>query len=128
MRMTKDGMGTILEWIGKGERYVSTRSQKNGKLEEIESKAEGTVKCELPLSCRALLSALDGHGLWLNYILLNVSLPSACDIFRNGFSGSQMDSLSGATAGRFVFVFVLMGWSLLPNALRPFQDLLCSPN
>ena len=22
---------------------------------------------------------------------------------------------------------VLMGWSLLPNALRPFQDLLCSP-
>ena len=26
-----------------------------------------------------------------------------------------------------VFVFVLMGWSLLPNALRPFWDLLCSP-
>ena len=26
-----------------------------------------------------------------------------------------------------IFVFVLMGWAILPNALRPFQDLLCSP-
>ena len=29
---------------------------------------------------------------------------------------------------QFVFVFIVMGWSLLPNALRPFfKDLLCSP-
>ena len=27
----------------------------------------------------------------------------------------------------YLFVFVLMGWSLLPNTLRPFQDLLCAP-
>ena len=26
-----------------------------------------------------------------------------------------------------LYCIVLMGWSLLPNALRPFQDLLCSP-
>ena len=26
----------------------------------------------------------------------------------------------------FVFVFVLMGWSLLPNALRPFK-IYCAP-
>ena len=27
-----------------------------------------------------------------------------------------------------LYCIVLMGWSLLPNALRPFQDILCSPN
>ena len=27
-----------------------------------------------------------------------------------------------------LFCIVLMGWSLLSNALRPFWDLLCSPN
>ena len=27
-----------------------------------------------------------------------------------------------------VFVFVLMGWSLLPNALRPFQIYCAPPN
>jgi len=26
-----------------------------------------------------------------------------------------------------LYCIVLMGWSLLPNELRPFQDLLCSP-
>ena len=26
-----------------------------------------------------------------------------------------------------IYCIVLKGWSLLPNALRPFQDLLCSP-
>ena len=26
-----------------------------------------------------------------------------------------------------LYCIVMMGWSLLPNALRPFQDLLCSP-
>ena len=26
-----------------------------------------------------------------------------------------------------MYCIVLMGWSLLPNALRHFQDLLCSP-
>jgi hypothetical protein len=28
----------------------------------------------------------------------------------------------------FVFVFVLMGWSLLPNALRPFKIYCAPPN
>ena len=41
---------------------------------------------------------LDGRGLWLNSLLLDVSLPSVCGIFRNGLSGSQMNSLSGETA------------------------------
>ena len=31
------------------------------------------------------------------------------------------------TPGSIVSCIVLMGWSLLSNALRPFQDLLCSP-
>jgi hypothetical protein len=26
-----------------------------------------------------------------------------------------------------LYCIALMGWSLLPNALRPFQNLLCSP-
>ena len=32
------------------------------------------------------------------------------------------------TVNVFMYCIVLMGWSLLPNALRPFQDLLCSAN
>ena len=27
-----------------------------------------------------------------------------------------------------LYCIVLKGWSLLPNVLQPFQDLLCSPN
>jgi hypothetical protein len=34
------------------------------------------------------LFGLDGRGLWLNSLLLNVSLPSVCGIFRIGFSDS----------------------------------------
>ena len=48
--------------------------------------------------CRTLLSGLDGRGLMLNYLLLDVSPPSMSGIFRSGHSGSQMSSLFGAKA------------------------------
>ena len=36
----------------------------------------------------------DGRDHWLNSLLLDVSPPYVCGIFRNGLSGSQMNSLS----------------------------------
>ena len=44
--------------------------------------------------CRILLSGLVDRGLCLNYLLLDVSPPSVCQIIKSGFS----DSLSGETA------------------------------
>ena len=41
--------------------------------------------------CSTLLSGLDGHGLWLNSILLEVSPPSLWGIFRSGFCGSLIN-------------------------------------
>ena len=46
---------------------------------------------------KTLLSRVDGHGLWLNSLLLDISSPSMYGIFRSSLSGSQMNSLSGAT-------------------------------
>ena len=51
----------------------------------------------LRLSQQTLLTGLDDHGLWLNLILLDDLLQSVCGIFRSGLSGSQINSLSGAT-------------------------------
>ena len=45
-----------------------------------------------------LLCGIDGRSLWLNYLLPDLSLLSVCGIFRSGFSGSQMNNLSGGTA------------------------------
>ena len=44
-----------------------------------------------------LLAGFDGRGLWLNALLLDVSSPSLCGIFRSGLSGSQMNTLSAGT-------------------------------
>ena len=37
-----------------------------------------------PALRRTLLFRLDDHGIWLNYLLLDVSLSSECRIFRSG--------------------------------------------
>ena len=34
---------------------------------------------------------------------------------------------SGSNFSLVMYCIVLKGWSLVPNALRPFQHLLCSP-
>ena len=39
-----------------------------------------------------------------------------------------LDHLHAHKFCTFLFVFVLMGWSLLPNALRPFQIYCTPPN
>ena len=65
-----------------------------------------------PTLCRNLLSRLDGHGLWLNSLLLDVLSQSACGIFRNGLSGSQT-TLSG---GMCVYA-VIRWWHLQERSL-----------
>ena len=61
--------------------------------------------------------------------------PTAGSEIQPGTSWSVRNNILYAVSSAYtkmyvsmsVFVFVLMGWSLLPNALRPFWDLLCSP-
>ena len=38
---------------------------------------------------RTLLSGLDGRGLWIKSLLLDVSPQSVCGIFKSGLSGSK---------------------------------------
>ena len=47
---------------------------------------------------RTLWSGFDGHGIWLNSLLLDSLSPSVYGIFRSGLSGSEMNSLCGVTA------------------------------
>ena len=42
--------------------------------------------------CRTLLSRLDGCGIWLNSLLLDVSPPSVCGIFRSGLLQTDCSS------------------------------------
>jgi hypothetical protein len=44
----------------------------------------------IKIQYRTLMSELDGHGLWLNLLQLNVSLASMCGIFRSGLSSGPM--------------------------------------
>ena len=59
------------------------------------------LRLSRPALCKTLLSGLDGHVLWLNSLLLDVSPPSVCSIFRSNISGSQMNSLSAGTGHRW---------------------------
>ena len=73
--------------------------------------------------------------------LENTSNLCACEIFSCTLSWPWWPLTGKCFTSKFVFFIkysvkncywlnciVLMGWSLLPNALRPFWDLLCSPN
>ena len=59
--------------------------------------------------CRSLLFRLYGRGLRLNSLLLDISPPSVCSIFRRGLSGSQMNSLSVATPPPLLLLVMLIG-------------------
>ena len=47
------------------------------------------------IHCSFLLSGFNCLGIWLNSLLLDISPPSVCGIFRRGLSDIQMNSLSG---------------------------------
>ena len=78
-----------------------------------------------PLLCKVFIDILFLNQIfWLSYENTFKNIYTHWNI--QTIVGSRLEPLSCKSIF-FIFVFVLMGWSLLSNALWPFQDLLCSP-